>query len=574
MRCLLALALATGLLAPASAHAAWAPGGQLVMTPENGFNGVRAVRFLELPAANELAVVGVGNGGSAYGYSLQHVRLDGSAVPGWPAEGLSLWQVGKTNEFHMHGFASDDSGNVWHSFATTSAGRIHLATPSALAIPSSITPWSTPGFGPTRAHVAPGSAGDVYYVPANGRVVRFLRSGLVAAGWPANGIAIGSTGSGNTEILRDGEGGAIAFGFNSSTGGRAFVTRLDATGARHAGWPAGGLTLGTDSLGDVVATTPAMMLLRSGPSHFLAVWQALETPTFFAGRHRVFVQRFSRDGTLDPAWPAAGRVAVAMDTIRALTVVPDSSGGVFLLWLRSGLPRGTHVRADGTFAPGLDGSGVSLVDANAQYVAATYPTANVQDELPATLSPNGHLIFAWGDARLAAPNYRVRWLRDDLTPDSAAPSEGVVYFPASPFARTSGLLGIHHDGASGVLLAWADLHDAGGITAGDIWMGHVDAPPLLDAPPPSPRASALALAAPRPNPARGRSVLAFSLPDAAPARVELLDVAGRVLHAQPVSGAGAHEVVLDRLERFPAGLYFIRVATARDSRTTRIVLTR
>lgn len=575
MRCILAsTALATLLLAAPAARASWPAGGQVVLTPENGFNGVRAVRFLELPSG-ELAVIGVGNGSSAYGYSLQRLRFDGALAPGWPAPGLSLWQVAKSNEFHLHGFATDDSGNVWHTFATSSAGRVHIATPDAIVVPSAITPWTTPGVGPTRAHVAPGKAGDVFFVPANGRVLRFLRSGLIAPGWPASGVPVGASGTGNTDIIADGAGGAILFAFNASTGGRAFAQRVDPSGARHAGWPAGGLTLGADSLGDNITVTPAALLHRSGTDHFLAVWLALETPLLYAGRHKVIMQRFALDGTLDPAWPAAGLTAVAMDTISAFTALGDGAGGLYLLWLRRGLPRATHVLANGTFAPGLDGAGVSLLDAGAQYVPATYPISIPQDELPAALSRNGNLMFAWSDARSApAVSYHVRWFRSDLTPDPLAPVAGVVVTPGSPHATSTGLLGLHSDGADGAIIAWSDYHDVSPTQiAGDIWMDHVVAPPLLDAPPSPVRTGTLALSAPRPNPARDRARFELVLPDEGAAELELLDVAGRVLKTRAVQGAGAREVAFDHLDRLPPGLYFARLR-GREVRVARLVLTR
>ena len=66
----------------------------------------------------------------------------------------------------------------------------------------------------------------------------------------------------------------------------------------------------------------------------------------------------------------------------------------------------------------------------------------------------------------------------------------------------------------------------------------------------------------------------MTLPDDSPARVELLDVAGRVVRSQRVQGAGVHAVSFDELGVFPPGLYFARVSHSLRSATSRVVVAR
>src|SRR5258706_4643383 len=70
---------------------------------------------------------------------------------------------------------------------------------------------------------------------------------------------------------------------------------------------------------------------------------------------------------------------------------------------------------------------------------------------------------------------------------------------------------------------------------------------------------ALALEGLRPNPAVGELAAAFTLPSVSPARLELLDVAGRMWLAREVGdlGVGSHLVRLGRT--VPAGLYWLRL---------------
>ena len=84
----------------------------------------------------------------------------------------------------------------------------------------------------------------------------------------------------------------------------------------------------------------------------------------------------------------------------------------------------------------------------------------------------------------------------------------------------------------------------------------------------------LALDGLRPNPARGDVVVSFALPSAAPARLELIDIAGRRVTSQEVGslGAGAHVLTLsDGVPRSP-GLYWVRLSQSNHTLTVRGVV--
>lgn len=63
------------------------------------------------------------------------------------------------------------------------------------------------------------------------------------------------------------------------------------------------------------------------------------------------------------------------------------------------------------------------------------------------------------------------------------------------------------------------------------------------------------------NPAGAGTPLEFSLPDGAPARLEVFDLAGRLVARRDVGalGAGVHRVDLAELRSQPAGLLFVRL---------------
>jgi hypothetical protein len=63
------------------------------------------------------------------------------------------------------------------------------------------------------------------------------------------------------------------------------------------------------------------------------------------------------------------------------------------------------------------------------------------------------------------------------------------------------------------------------------------------------------------NPAPSDALLEFSLPDGAAARLDVFDVAGRMIASREVGsyGAGTHHVAVPELRQAPAGLLFVRL---------------
>jgi hypothetical protein len=77
-----------------------------------------------------------------------------------------------------------------------------------------------------------------------------------------------------------------------------------------------------------------------------------------------------------------------------------------------------------------------------------------------------------------------------------------------------------------------------------------------------PSQAELAFLGTRPSPGDGRFVLSFSLATREPARIEVLDVAGRRMLVRDLTGLvpGSHALALDESARFPAGIYLVRIS--------------
>lgn len=83
-----------------------------------------------------------------------------------------------------------------------------------------------------------------------------------------------------------------------------------------------------------------------------------------------------------------------------------------------------------------------------------------------------------------------------------------------------------------------------------------------------------ALAGARPNPTTASLAIVFSLPDAAPAMLDLLDLSGRQLRRVEVGamGPGPHSVQLGVGLGLRSGIYFVRLTRGAQRATTRVVL--
>lgn len=85
-----------------------------------------------------------------------------------------------------------------------------------------------------------------------------------------------------------------------------------------------------------------------------------------------------------------------------------------------------------------------------------------------------------------------------------------------------------------------------------------------------PRRLGLALDGLRPNPAIGSLTVSFTLPDARPATIELVDASGRRVRRQAIEPrAGRHLVTLARAGEVPPGIYFLRLRHPEGERTQR-----
>ncbi len=108
----------------------------------------------------------------------------------------------------------------------------------------------------------------------------------------------------------------------------------------------------------------------------------------------------------------------------------------------------------------------------------------------------------------------------------------------------------------------------GAVVGGEIW---VDVPTSASVPPAS---LTFALNPVRPNPVVGRFLVSFSLVGEEPARLELMDIAGRRVLSRELGalGPGPHQSDLGSAGDFAAGVYFLRLSHAGGTLLRRVVM--
>ncbi len=329
-----------------------------------------------------------------------------------------------------------------------------------------------------------------------------------------------------------------------------YAQRISATGTVQ--WTANGVAL-CSVTGDQNAPT----IVSDGAGGAIVAWRDDRGAN---NNYGVYAQRISAAGTVQ--WTANGVALVTATSAYAgisHTIVSDGTGGAIVTWSdnRNG---SIDIYAQRILAGGTvqwTANGVALCTAaGSQYISA------------AVSDGAGGAIVAWDDGRSGSGDIYARRILAGGTVQWTA--NGVALCTA---AETQSYPTIASDGASGAIVVWGDSRSGNQ----DIYAQNVKANGELGGYPGAdvPTATAsltFALDPVRPNPSRGGALTVhFSLPIDAPARVDLLDVAGRRIASHEV-GIGQHTLDLGVGQHLTPGLYLVRLTQGANTRTTRVAV--
>lgn len=445
--------------------------------------------------------------------------------------------------------------------------------------------------------------------PSAVRIHHVSASGALAGGLPPEGITISGPGFVATDLALSGDGAGgvlVAYGGSESSADAAlYCQHVGAGGLAAPGWPAvAGIRVG-ESSGAEAASFAAPDLSPDGAGGAAITWRTRRASACGAGEQGpcVFsgIARVGADGTLlhgdafrfpedDACGVPAGAGSQVIATqpsgseliarrigptgavewttplcsaggerhLAALT--PQAEGGASIVWTdrRTGEWDlfASRVDSDGALASGWPANGLGVCLAAGDQVE------------PQALEASGQgLTLCWVERSAGGDDLYALQLDANGGLRAGWPAGGGPVCTAEGDQRAPVLV---ESAPGGAIVIWQD----GRSDNGDIYAQRISDPALVDVDP-APARPGLALAGARPNPARGVVWAAFSLPDAAPASLELFDVAGRRLVARDVGGMGAgpHLASLGAAAPLPVGLYVLRLSSAGRAISRRVVVT-
>lgn len=518
--------------------------------------------------------------GTFHDVTIQRLTASGARAAGYPAAGKTLAFPG------LNGLVvrSDRAGGLFLAVADAAEDvwLLHLdgdASPVG-GWPASGVPLGT--LGAISFDVAPAGGGAAYVARTSGDSVlcmRFDAGGSISSGWPGSGVQVNG---GGTTL------GAIAVG--TLTGGDAMVAweddrsgdvdlyavRVDAAGSLPAPWAVDGVAVNT-----VPGLTYVQGVAPDAAGGATIVW---EDQTDEGGGIAPGALRLDANGVPVAGWPAQGLLLSPPSTSKSdAAVIGDGAGGVFGTWVVDAPAANPgvylqYLQADGTRPGSFAPEGVRVCSAPG-------------GKLSPALAPDGTggVILAWEDLRAIRPRVYAAHVHSDgtvpaqlaLVDATARPGRVRLHWfdPAGPFAaslvrETANaaplVTPVHSDGTGDLVYedtavtAGAEyryvLRDGGGAALAPAVTVRVPAGPVL------------AIEAARPNPSAGRATLAFSLASASPARLELIDVAGRRVLARDLAGLEAGGHVLPLATRLAPGVYTARLVQSGAVVTTRLVV--
>jgi hypothetical protein len=488
-------------------------------------------------------------------------RVSVAGAPQWPVDGVALCtanrdQLGPT-------IVSDGAGGaivVWQDYRSGTDYDIYAQKISA----AGTVQWTEDGvtlctatgnqWNPTIVSDGAGGAIVAWQDQRSGSNDDIYAQRILAGGtvnWTANGVALcTATGTqGSLTITSDGAGGAIATWDDYRSGNYdIYAQKIASTGTVQ--WTTNGVALCSATDGQYYPT-----IVADGTGGAIITW--------FDGRsatYDIYAQRILAGGAVN--WTADG-VALCTDTGEQYypAIVADGAGGAIVTWFDS--RSGDY----DIYAQKISSTGTVPWTANGVALCTTTYT----QWYPAIVADGaGGAIVTWTDARNAT---------DDIYAQRIS-TGGAVQWTANGVALCTATgwqeLGvIVADGGAGAIVAWVD----GRSGNFDLYAQRVLANGTLgssvnvsDQP-----ALAFALEPVRPNPSRGGALtVRFTLPSAAAASLELLDIAGRRIAAREVGslGAGPHAFDLGEGQNLAPGLYLVRLRQGTNARVTRVAVLR
>jgi hypothetical protein len=544
-----------------------------------------------------------------------------SAWPSDPAVNVPLCTAAADQDFPR--IVADGAGGaiaVWSDHRDTLVSRTDVFAQRVSA--GGVPQWTANGVAIcTEAHeqfnanLVPDGAGGAIIAWLDGRAGNYqVYAQRVNAGgvpqWTPDGVAVcaASASVKTLAIVPDGAGGAILAWADGRSGGfDLYAQRVNAAGVSQ--WSPDGVALCT-----AAGEQSYPSIAPDGAGGAIVTWQDIRS----GASYDIYAQSVSAAGV--PQWTVDGVAVCALTGYQQLPVTaPDGGGGAFIAWQdgRLGSDYDIYVQRLNAFgAPqwsangqplcvvpgqqffpkiiGDGGTGAIVVweddrfnisyDIYAQRVdaagVAQWTASGValcadpgyQSSSVVTSDGAGGAIVSWEDNR-AGILVHIYARRVNAAGTALWTTDGVVLCTA-PIGQFSSA--IASNGSGGAIVTWDDVRNGAGR---DIYAQQIEADGTLGgdvaAAPSPPLASLFGLQGAQPNPAAGDLRVSFSLPDASPASLDLLDLSGRRIESRYVGsyGFGAHVVSLTpRSRALRPGVYWVRLTQGTRMAMTKVAV--
>lgn len=312
---------------------------------------------------------------------VQHLRMDGTIDPSWPASALRICDVDGRKS--PAGLESDGNGGfivVWSDYRNPPPDSSYAYELYAKRISSAgvIAPgWPAGGLRVSGVKTSwpvltcSDGAGGIYigwqtpYVSPYGDeggvwIQRITVNGEVAPGWPLDGIVGADPPYGQypRALIADGSGGVFLL-WDADSGGHSHAIRFTSEGAVSPGWPNDGIDFSQEySFGGTGAVLP-----EGGLIAFWAPTGGVYPPDVLKAT------RISPEGLVAPGWPSTGVTISTRGANEPLACTATSDGGATVAWARFEPGEvalyAQKVAADGTIPPGWDPDGVFILSSPA-----------------------------------------------------------------------------------------------------------------------------------------------------------------------------------------------------------------
>jgi hypothetical protein len=287
---------------------------------------------------------------------VQHLLQTGAVDPLWPVDGLNAFN--DTADQRDPVMLADGAGGCWLAWSDTRSAQSSLGQGYDIDF-ERITSQATPAIG----HAVGG-------LPATTAVQTQGRSTMVPDG--AGGVII---------AWDDGRGASTTGVFTTDI----YCQSIDANAAMHAGWPT---SSNNRALCTAIGDQDFPLAVSDSAGGAIVVWRDFRGPM-----PRVYATHVTATSALAAGWPLNG-LSLCSDASGQTqhVVLADGVGGAFVGWVDIRAADSdiyaTHVRGNGTLAPGWSGAGTAVCAV----------TGGAEAPALATDAQGGAFVF-WRDLR-------------------------------------------------------------------------------------------------------------------------------------------------------------------------------